>query len=89
MPAKKEAKEVIDNMQSLEPVFLMQDTSGMKSDVTVTFNGVNYQIQRGKHVLVPKFLKLVLDHSYRQQMAAEEYSQKLCSEYTERVDKLN
>ncbi len=85
MPAKKEKLQTGEDLNQLETIFLMQDASNTKSDVTVTLNGVNYQLQRGKPVQVPKFIKLVLDHSYRQQMAASELSSRLCGSFSDKM----
>ena len=67
---------------------LVKDNQNYKDDVTVTYNGVNYQIQRGKQVMVPKFLKLILEESYRQQMAAADFSAGLSETFAEKTKQL-
>ncbi len=59
------------------PVLLMKDNSRYKDAVTVTVNGVNYQIQRGVSVMVPRNVALVLERSHKQELAAEEYLESL------------
>lgn len=46
-------------------------------DVTVTFNGVNYQILRGVSVKVPKSVALILERSEKQSQAAQELVDRL------------
>ena len=59
------------------PVMLIKDNSKYKDDVTVTVNGVNYQIQRGVQVMVPRCVALALERSRRQELAAQEYMDSL------------
>jgi len=63
--------------KELVPVLLMKDNSRYKDAVTVTVNGVNYQIQRGVSVMVPRNVALVLERSHKQELAAEEYLESL------------
>ncbi|MCI9627316.1 MAG: hypothetical protein HFI90_11135 [Clostridia bacterium] len=84
--AKGKKSSAAEYLNRLEPVLLVKDNHNYKDDVTVTYNGVNYQIQRGKQVMVPKFLKLIIEESYRQQMAAADFSANL-SEYFEQKTK--
>lgn len=84
--AKAAGETAAEYLNRLEPVLLVKDNHNYKDDVTVTYNGVNYQIQRGKQVMVPKFLKLIIEESYRQQMAAADFSANL-SEYFEQKTK--
>ena len=59
------------------PVMLMKDNANYKDDVTVTLNGVNYQIQRGVHVELPRKVALVLERSAYQERKAREYMNSL------------
>lgn len=59
------------------PVMLIKDNSKYKDDVTVTVNGVNYQIQRGVQVNVPRTVALALERSHLQELAAQEYMESL------------
>lgn len=66
-------------------VTLVKDNNNYRDDVTITYNGVNYQIKRGIPVQVPLFLKLILEDGYRQQMAADSYREKLSHDYSEKL----
>lgn len=59
------------------PVMLIKDNAKYKDDVTVTVNGLNYQIQRGVQVMVPRSVALVLERSRKQEIAAQEYMESL------------
>ena len=62
-----------------EPVSLMliKDKSRKKDDLTVTVNGINYQIKRGVSVTVPRCVALAVERSHKQELAAEEYIESL------------
>lgn len=55
------------------PIMLNKDNNRYKEDLTVTVNGVNYQIQRGVSVMVPRCVALVLERSRKQESAAQAY----------------
>lgn len=78
MTAKK-SKEKITEAYYNEPVpvMLIKDNSRYRDDVTVTVNGVNYQIQRGVSVMVPRCVALVLERSRRQETEAQAYVESL------------
>ena len=61
----------------LVPVMLIKDNSKYKDDLTVTLNGVNYQIQRGVQVMVPRRVALVLERSHSQEVEAQAYVESL------------
>lgn len=73
--AKKQTTETY--YKELVPVLLMKDNRRYKDDVTVTLNGINYQIQRGVPVMVPRAVALVLERSRKQELAAQEYLESL------------
>ena len=50
------------------PVFLFKDNNKNKDDVFVSVNGQRVQRERGVEVMVPKYIKEVLDHSREQDM---------------------
>ena len=90
--AAKQAEAFDVNAYLQEPVsvFLMKDDLRYTDDVTVTYNGVNYQVKRGVPVEVPRFIKLILDDSFRQKTAAAEFSKQLEDSFyfkTERVQR--
>lgn len=39
-------------------------TDPKETDVTVTVNGINYRVQYGKNVKIPRFVAEVLDRAY-------------------------
>lgn len=66
MPAKV-AEEGDPNMTETEEVFLPIDRANPSDDtVVVGLNGRMYQIQRGKHVKVPRAVALILHESEEQ-----------------------
>ncbi len=67
-------------------VTLLKDNYNYKDDVTITYNGVNYQIQRGVPVQVPMFIKLILEDGFRQQLTADSYSEKLSKAFRDNAD---
>ena len=69
-------------------VTLIKDNNNYKDDVTITCNGINYQIKRGIPVQVPRFIKLIIEDNYRQQMAADAYAEKLNKEFFEKVNEI-
>ncbi len=90
MPAKKSTtvKKNQNYYKKLVTVSLLKDNNNYKDDVTITYNGVNYQIQRGIPVRVPMFIKLILEDGFRQQMIIDSYSDKLAREFMEKTDKM-
>ncbi|MBE7060694.1 MAG: hypothetical protein E7389_07715 [Ruminococcaceae bacterium] len=85
---KKTEKDNSDYYKQLVPVTLVKDNNNYKDDVTITYNGKNYQIQRGVQVEVPLFIKLILEDGYRQQMEADAYSEKLSHDFSEKTEKI-
>lgn len=63
-------------LNQLVPVKLVKDKQHTRDQI-VRVNGYAYQIQRGKTVLVPRFVKEVLDNAERQAQEALERSQEL------------
>ena len=55
------------------PVMLVKDNWKNKDDLTVTVNGVNYQIKRGESVTVPRKVALAVERADKQAAAAEKY----------------
>lgn len=87
MARKKENVLTTANIEDAEkyynepvPVMLIKDNAKYKDDVTVTVNGVNYQIQRGVRVSVPRKVALVLERSRIQEHKAQEYMDSLKGE---------
>lgn len=59
--------------KELVPVMLTKDNNRYKEAVTVTVNGINYQIQRGVSVMVPRCVALALERSRLQELEAQAY----------------
>ncbi len=74
---KDNSKNIEEFYKELVPVMLMKDNSKYKEDVTVTVNGLNYQIQRGVAVMVPRCVALVLERSHKQELKAQSYIESL------------
>ena len=68
--SKARQAELDNYYKELVPVMLIKDNFKYKDDVTVTVNGVNYQIQRGVQVMVPRCVALALERARKQEMDA-------------------
>ena len=73
--SKAKQEELEKYYKEQVPVMLIKDNAKYKDDVTVTVNGVNYQIQRG--VQVPRCVALTIERSHMQELAAQEYMDSL------------
>lgn len=71
------AKELNDYYMEPIPMMLIKDKSKKKDDLTVTINGVNYQIKRGIPVTVPRCVALAVERSRKQEQEAEDYIESL------------
>lgn len=74
---KNNTKTAEEYYKELVPVMLIKDNNRYKDDVTVTVNGLNYQIQRGVSVMVPRCVALVLERSHKQELEAQAYVESL------------
>ena len=74
---KTEMKKDKAYYEELVPICLIRDNGKYKDDVTVTLNGVNYQIKRGVKVEVPRKVALVLEQSSMQEANAQQMIEKL------------
>ncbi|WP_458457481.1 hypothetical protein [Pseudobutyrivibrio sp.] len=77
---KKDSKA---HLKELVPVKLYKDAKN-KGDVLVTVNGQKFQIQRGKEVMVPQFVKEVLDNQEKMKNLAVERMEQLQANYAEK-----
>ena len=59
------------------PVMLIKDNAKYKDDVTVTVNGVNYQLKRGVQITVPRKVAMVLERAKEQEAEAQAYMDSL------------
>lgn len=91
MAAAKKTNKSQNNtsfFKKLVTVTLLKDNNNYKDDVTITYNGTNYQIKRGIPVQVPMYIKLILEDACRQQMSADAYSEKLKDNFAVKTDKM-
>lgn len=81
---KKASKKDPDAyFKELVEVELYKDAKN-KGDVLVTVNGEKFQIQRGKKVKVPRYVKEVLDNQKNMRDLAVERMEQLQAEYAEK-----
>ena len=66
-------KELQEYYNEIVPLVLVRDKRNSKDDLTVTLNGINYQIKRGVPVSVPRGVALVVERARQQEYAAEKY----------------
>lgn len=71
-PEDPKAQERREYLEELVPITLFKDEDKYKDDVIVGVNGKIWQIQRGKEVMVPRYIKQILDNSRRQDQVATE-----------------
>ncbi len=91
MAAAKKTNKTKDTgsyFKKLVTVTLLKDNNNYKDDVTITYNGTNYQIKRGIPVQVPMYIKLILEDACRQQMCADAYSEKLKDNFAGKTEKI-
>lgn len=79
-------KQAIDRMNELVPIKLFKDNQKYKDDLTVTVNGVTYQIQRGVPVEVPRFVADVITQSERQDQHTANMIEKLTDDFRRKTE---
>ncbi len=88
MATKKKEKNIQKYLNEKETIILVKDNERYSNDLTVTYNGKNYLIKRGVPVEIPRFLKLVIEDAYRQQMMASDFSRKLEEEFMDKSESI-
>lgn len=73
-------KQVIREFERV-PYIAFKDTGKYKEDLHVRLNGVTVVIQRGKHVMIPRCIKNILDTSDHQSLLAAQLSEQYQEEY--------
>lgn len=81
-------KEQLDRMNEKVTIKLFKDNGKYKDDLTVTVNGITYQIQRGKTVEVPRYIADVIAQSERQDTQTANMIEKLAAEFDRKTEKL-
>ena len=73
----KKPEKKVDYWDELVPVHLMQPEGEAQNARTVTLNGVNYQVQYNKEVMVPRKIAAILDESAINKAKADEEMNRL------------
>ena len=70
------------------PFIAFKDNDKYKDDIVVGINGKAFIIQRGKQVMIPRYVKLVLDSSMAQEAHAADVMQGFQDQHTRRAAEL-
>lgn len=81
--AAEHEKELNEFYSEKVPVMVRRPEGSKENSFTVTLNGVNYQIEYGKEVFVPRAIKLIIDESERNKEKAEERSAEFIRDFTD------
>lgn len=82
------AQSALDRMNEKVTIKLFRDNGKYKDDLTVTVNGVTYQIQRGVTVKVPRFIADVIAQSERQDTQTANMLEKLVTDFEDKTKAL-
>lgn len=82
------AQSALDRMNEKVTIKLFRDNGKYKDDLTVTVNGVTYQIQRGVTVEVPRFIADVIAQSERQDTHTANMIEKLVTKFEDKTKAL-
>lgn len=82
------AQSALDRMNEKVTIKLFRDNGKYKDDLTVTVNGVTYQIQRGVTVEVPRFIADVIAQSERQDTHTANMIEKLVTDFEDKTKAL-
>lgn len=82
------AQSALDRMNEKVTIKLFRDNGKYKDDLTVTVNGVTYQIQRGVTVEVPRFVADIIAQSERQDTHTANMIEKLVTDFVEKTKAL-
>lgn len=86
--AEKKSNPQLDYMNEKVSFRAFRDNDKYKDDLIVIINGKTWQIQRGKTVLIPRFVYLAIKQAERQKAVAAEHSQGLIDLYMTREERL-
>ena len=80
---KKDAKEITaqEYLNQRVPYYSIKDGGKYKDDIVVIVNGKIFQIQRGKTVKIPRYVRNVIMDAERQKNKANDYSDSLVNSY--------
>lgn len=82
------AQSALDRMNEKVTIKLFRDNGKYKDDLTVTVNGVTYQIQRGVTVEVPRFVADIISQSERQDTHTANMIEKLVTDFEKKTKAL-
>lgn len=70
------------------PFYAFKDNDKYKDDIVVGCNGKNFIIQRGKQVMIPRYVKIALDNSTAQNTYAANVTQGFQAQFESRSREL-
>jgi len=79
---------IMEYLNERVPFFAMRDEEKYKDDIVVGINGKNFVIQRGKHVMIPRYVHDAIMNSYSQEFASAMANEKLREVYNEKKKQL-
>lgn len=75
--------------EDLVPFYAFKDTGKYRDDITVIVNGKAFKIQRGKQVMIPRYVAEVLENSRQQDNATADLIDRAQQEYERSRNELN
>lgn len=85
----KTEKNVKDWINERVPFFASIQPDGKNEDIVVGINGKNFVIQRGKQVMIPRYVFMALEDSHRQEVEAYKANQAYAEQYRNKQSKLS
>ncbi len=85
----KEEKTVKEWLEERVPFYANISPDGKNDDIVVGINGTNWVIQRGKQVMIPRYVFQALEDSYRQEIEAYRASQAFADQYQRDISRLS
>ena len=82
-------EEVVnEDPKRLVPVYVFKGEGKYKDDITIGVNGKIWRIKRGRTVMVPDYVKAVLDNSLEQDRRALEMQDRMVQESAEEYGRI-
>lgn len=78
-----------DYLNERVPFYAFKDDNKYKDDIVVGINGKNFIIQRGKHVMIPRYVKMLIDNSLAQEAIAADVIAGFQTQHERRARELN
>jgi len=86
--AKDNSEDVKKWLNERVPFYAFKDNDKYKDDIVVGCNGKNFIIQRGKQVMIPRYVKIALDNSTAQNTYAANVTQGFQAQFESRSREL-